>query len=393
MKILTVFNRYLERGGEALAVDAISESLSQFAETQRCEFSSHDWIGPGAPNHFQQAAWMIKNRSSLAQLRKKQAEFNPDVWLFHNVFPVGSAAIYQEATRLGLPIIQYLHNFRPFSVNGYLWAASRIVADGLVGNFWPEIKAGAWQDSKIKTAWFALVLSLSWRLGWWKSVKAWVAISEFQRQKFIEAGIPTADIFTLPHFWNPAPFMPPQTDGEHYLFLGRLIESKGIFVLLEAWKIIEQRLGRRAPQLVIGGEGPIYASVKARAAQMEKVTIRGNLSGEEKRIALANARAVIVPSIWWEPFGLVVYEAYEYGRPVLAARSGGLAEIVRDGVTGQLHEPANSHDLASQVLEMEQNSEHSVRWGLAGRSWLEKHASVEQWLEQFKKVLSHALRN
>ncbi len=49
---------------------------------------------------------------------------------------------------------------------------------------------------------------------------------------------------------------------------------------------------------------------------------------------------MLAPSVWWEPLGLVTYEAYDYGKPMLAARSGGLSETVVAGLTGFLHELA-----------------------------------------------------
>ena len=205
MKILSIFNHYLERGGEEIAVEAICDSLAGIAELERCDFSSTDWTGPNAPTRWQQARWMFRNPESLKKISERQRQFKPDVWLVHNVFPVGSAAIYREAISCGVPIIQYLHNFRPFSVNGYLWANNHIAAGGLRRNYWEEIRHGAWQNSRLKTAWFALILSLMHARGCWESVKAWIAISDFVRNKFIAAGIPPENIFTLRYFWKPEP--------------------------------------------------------------------------------------------------------------------------------------------------------------------------------------------
>src|SRR5437588_11950910 len=205
MKILNVFNDYLEKGGEANSIEAIVDSLSQILNIERCDFTSADWMGSDAPWMWQQAIWMIRNPKSLRKIRDYQCKFKADAWLVHNVLPVGSAAIYPEAKHLGLPIIQYIHNFRPFSVSGYLWACDRLAPDGLSKNYWQEIRCGAWQNSRLKTAWLALVLSLGHKLGWWRSVKAWIAISDFMRGKFISAGIPAEKIFTLRHYWRPSP--------------------------------------------------------------------------------------------------------------------------------------------------------------------------------------------
>src|SRR6202011_559581 len=107
MKILNIFNEYLERGGEARAVETITDSLSNFVELERCDFFSADWVGPAAPAPWKQALWMMHNPASVSKIREHQRRFKPNAWLVHNVFPVGSAAIYSEARRLDIPVIQY----------------------------------------------------------------------------------------------------------------------------------------------------------------------------------------------------------------------------------------------------------------------------------------------
>ena len=389
MKILSIFNHYLEGGGEARAVDMIANSLTQVLSLGSCEFSSRDWIGPRAPPVWQQALWMIRNPASVEKLRHLETQTPSDAWLVHNVFPVGSGAVYEEAKRLQMPVVQYLHNFRPFSVNGYLWAGNSLAPGGLKKNYWSEIQHGAWQDSRIKTAWFALVLSLGHTLGWWRTVKAWIAISEFMRERFVEAGVPSGSIFTLRHFWRPR-VTGCDNPGDHYLFLGRLTEAKGVQTAIAAWTVLENRLGAAAPKLVIAGDGPLRSFIVSQAERLGSVTYAGPLSDEAKEDVLARARAVIAPSLWWEALGLVVYEAYDYERPVLVARSGGLTEIVIDSETGLVHEPGNVEQLAEQVMTLESNRERRRELGKTGRRWLLENASEAEWQRRFLEIAAHA---
>jgi glycosyltransferase involved in cell wall biosynthesis len=392
VRILNIFNHYLERGGEAHAVEAMGESLAQISDLERCEFFSADWTGPTAPAKWKQALWMIRNPESLRKLRACERSFKSDVWLVHNVLPVGSVAIYSEAKRLGIPAIQYVHNFRPFSVNGYLWAGGHMAPGGLSKNYWEEVRTGAWQNSRGKTAWLAFVLLLTHALGWWRGVKAWIAISDFMRQKFISAGVPAEKIFTLRHFWKPRSEEYANC-GQHYLFLGRLAEAKGVNVLLDTWKILEHKHGSSTPKLLIGGDGPLRSAVVARAERMESVTYAGQLSGAAKTEALSKARAVVVPSIWWEPLGLVVYEAYDYSRPVLAARSGGLPEIVIHSETGLLHDPGNATQLAEQVMELEGSTQRWKELGRQGKAWLQANANESDWHRRFCEIAQYAMKS
>jgi glycosyltransferase involved in cell wall biosynthesis len=392
-KVLSIFNEYLHRGGEAEAVDLICDSLKGIVELKECRFYSADWVGKDAPGRIRQAIWLIRNPNSLAKLRKIHSEFRPDAWLVHNVFPVGSAGIYTEAERLNVPIIQYLHNFRPFSVNGYLWAGNRLAPGGLKGNFFQEIRHGAWQESRLKTAWFAFVLKRMHARGLWRTVRAWVAASDFVRDKVIEAGLPASDVFTLPYPWrmqNAVADLP--AEENYYLFLGRLIDAKGIRVLIESWTILEQRFKGKAPNLVIAGSGPLERFVKEKASQLRRVQYVGQISGERKRQALQGARAVIAPSLWWEAFGLIAYEAFDYGKPLLAAKSGGLQETVSPGRTGLLHDPGDAECLAEQVVQLEQNPSQRHEMGREGRCWLEINTNRDQWQNRFAEIVTHATR-
>ena len=99
-----------------------------------------------------------------------------------------------------------------------------------------------------------------------------------------------------------------------------------------------------------------------------------------------------MPSIWWEPLGLTVYEAYDFHRPVLAARSGGLVETVIHGRTGLLHEPGSVDSLVESLKAAEElGSRSRAKMGIRGRRWLEKEACPDTWGRAFKSVLDQAL--
>ncbi|MEQ1850406.1 MAG: glycosyltransferase family 4 protein [Chthoniobacteraceae bacterium] len=391
-RLLQVFNHYLESGGEEASVHRIFDLLSSSMEIHRCAFESRAWKGTGAPPEWRQAILMIRNPAALEILRREHEAAEADAWLVHNVFPVGSAAIYRAALKRRVPIIYYIHNFRPFSVNGYLWAGDKVATGGLRRNFWKEIRHGSWQDSVAKTAWLAFVLTLMHQLGWFKAVKAWVAISDFMREKFIEAGVPRDDVFTVRHSWRPMEAPPQPRDGGYYLFLGRLIPAKGIRVLFDAWRIVREQLSERAPRLVIGGAGPMEAEVSELAARNPQIEFRGIVKGAEKDQLLGGCRAMIAPSLWWEPLGLVTYEAYDFAKPMLAARSGGLTETVGNGQTGFLHEPGDAAQLARQVLELDASPRRRIEMGQAGRAWLLENTSEKEWLRKFTQVVEYAVR-
>jgi len=270
-----------------------------------------------------------------------------------------------------------------------MWVNGRVNPAGLRGNPWPEVMGRSWEKSFLKTFLIASYQSKLVKSGTLDVVRRWIAVSEFMRDCFIQAGIAEDRVVTLRHCWQSQAVPDPEKMSRHYLFLGRLVAEKGIFTLLKAWAILEKRLGKDCPRLVIAGSGPAEAKVHAMVNRMRSVVCVGFVEGKAKRDLLHGCRALIAPSIWWEPLGLIVYEAYDYGRPVLASASGGLMETVIEGETGHLHEAGNAEALATDVEKMEQiGTAGRIRMGENGRQWLLANASPVEWLEKFSQILS-----
>ncbi|MCB1277105.1 glycosyltransferase family 4 protein [Prosthecobacter sp.] len=391
--LLHVFNRYLFRGGEELIVDKIHDDLSTGHNMTWCRFESSEWTGAAAPSKLGQAARLFYNRGARRRFETALDASGAGAAVFHNIHPVGSPSLYHAALERGLPLVQFLHNYRPFSVGGTLHVNGRLEPNALYGNYWDEVRAGAWQNSVVKSALFAVMLKALHRSGWLQSVKAWVAVSDFMRQKLIATGsLPADRVHTLRHSWNALPRAPTSEDAGYYLFLGRLADTKGVTVLLDAWDRLRQQLGKNTPLLHIAGEGPLEDAVQQRVRTNPYIGQLGHVGGETKREALRRCRAVIVPSTWWEPLGLVVYEAYDYSKPVLAAKSGGLGEIVHHGVTGLHHEPGDADSIVHDVQQMESTPASTRQtMGSAGRQWLLRETGTHAWLQRFEEILATAV--
>jgi glycosyltransferase involved in cell wall biosynthesis len=125
-----------------------------------------------------------------------------------------------------------------------------------------------------------------------------------------------------------------------YLFVGRLIESKGLDVLLEAFR------GFDASELWIAGDGPLRATVEAEAARDPRIRVLGHVDGSAIADVYGNADVLVLPSLY-EPWGLVVHEALAYGLPVVASDQVGAAdELIDPGTNGYVVPAGSSRELA-----------------------------------------------
>jgi glycosyltransferase involved in cell wall biosynthesis len=151
-----------------------------------------------------------------------------------------------------------------------------------------------------------------------------------------------------------------------FLFVGRLRIRKGVEVLLEALRGLQDRFPEAC--LLIAGDGEHRAALERRAAELglgPAVRFLGRCNATRVRSLLRGARALVVPSIY-EGMPLVVLEAMEAGVPVIASAVSGIPEVVEDGVTGWLVPPEAPEVLAAALAAALIDPAEAARRGDAG---------------------------
>ena len=119
-RILQIFNRYLEYGGEQGSVGRIGDTLQQVADVEYFLSSSDQLLGQRMPEELvKAAAFSFYNPQVVQRLKRYQKIGKFDFWLIHNVFPAMSPSVYALAFKLGVPVVQYLHNYRMSCVNRF----------------------------------------------------------------------------------------------------------------------------------------------------------------------------------------------------------------------------------------------------------------------------------
>lgn len=332
---------------------------------------------------------IYRNGPILEQLENHHRLGRFDFWQVHNVFPAISPGAYSLADKLGVPIIHYLHNYRMGCLNGFWFTKGEECRKCSGGNFLPGVIGRCWRGSYTQSTAMALMLTDVRVRGLTEQVRRWVAISHAQKEAHIGIGLPADRIDVVHHFLDRDPAMETPdfpTDG-YGLFIGRLSPEKGVDRLLEAWA----RLGRNR-RLVIAGDGPELGPLQAKAAslQLDNVSFVGFVDRPGHRELWAGAAFSVVPSVWQEPFGIVVLEAWARGRTVVAHRIGALPEIITDGVDGFLANPNDPDDLAA-VLESTFLAGRKLQdAGQNGLDVLLTRFSKARWLESINGVYRNA---
>ncbi len=387
LTVLIIHERYRESGGEDAVVAA--ETALLHARGHRVETLIADNRSiPERPSAWQRLALAAETTWSFrwsGMVERTVRRLQPDIVHVHNTLPLLSPAVHVAARQAGAATVQTLHNYR------LVCPAATLFRDGgpcevCLGRTiaWPALRYGCYRDSRAQSGTVAAMLAFHRARGTWRhDVDRFIALTSFARTRLLRGGLPARRTVVKPNFLEVDPGL--GGGGRSFLVAGRLVPEKGIRTLIAAWR----RTPSSATCRVLGG-GPLEADV--RAAADARVVALGPGPREAVFAELGNAAALIVPSIWYEGFPMVVVEAFARGVPVIASRIGSLAEIVEEGRTGLQVNPGDPDDLARAVGWAVDHPGVMRRMGLTARAVFEERYSAEANYPQLLDVYAAALR-
>jgi glycosyltransferase involved in cell wall biosynthesis len=274
------------------------------------------------------AASAVWSRHAVSELRRIARQLEPDVVHVHNLFPLLSPAVLRARVA---PTVVTLHNYRLLCLPAVFLRDGRACEDCLGKLPWRGVVHRCYRGSAAGSAALATSLGVHRAAGSFRRVGMFLAVSEFVREKHLEAGFDPERIRVKPNFTAPLPRR--VGPGKDFLFLGRLSEEKGLDRLVGMWRDVPARL-------VVVGDGPERARLEAMAPGT--VEFRGAVPSDQVAGFLADARALVLPSICYEGAPRTVVEAYAAGVPVVANRYGALPTVVNEDETGLLVQPNDS---------------------------------------------------
>jgi len=165
---------------------------------------------------------------------------------------------------------------------------------------------------------------------------------------------------------------------DYFLYVGVLESHKGVGELAKAIP----RLGSARVRVV--GEGSLSGRLK-QLERMGRVDVEGSVPRDQLHRLYRRAKALLLPSIWLENAPLVAIEALSQGAPLLAARRGGLEEILHGGVAGRSFEP-NAGELLSAMERFERDGlDRSLR--SSARQVYEKFYRPRTYLDRYLEII------
>jgi glycosyltransferase involved in cell wall biosynthesis len=301
----------------------------------------------------------IYSLEARRKLRRLLEEVSPDVAHLHNVYHQLSLSILDELKRARVPVVMTLHDYKAVCPNYQLLAPDGLCTRCLGGAYWNAVAHRCIKGSYTGSAIAALEAYLNRFRRQYDKVDLFVSPSQFLADMLYRAGFASERVTVIPNAVAQELATKTTRERPRFVFAGRLSEEKGLNVLLKAASLL-----RSDASIVICGDGPLREHVE-RVVTLEglPVELKGFVPPSEARALIGTARALVLPSIWYENCPMSILEAAAKGTPTIGSRLGGVPELVVDRSTGLLVDRGDPVKLAEAIDELAEDAPFAQRLG------------------------------
>jgi len=376
MKVLQIHNKSRGGGGADYVYDETVGLLHRKSVKVSTIVRSSNEIGMSFKERLNAFACGIHSQSVCSltcELIKKE---RPNIVHVHELYPLLSSAL-RSCGRADLPVVMTVHNFRlicPTYVCSRHGKTCDQCWDGK--EYWCFLNncRGNLAESFV----FAMHHMVARKFRLFKdNVTLYIAPSDFAKKFLINHSIDKSKIRVLPHMVRLPASNENRGIGRYVAYSGRFAQEKGIHILVAAAKHLPH-----IQFYFTGNPTHMICTIKHIPNNIKFV---GWLNAPQLADFYRNARFIVIPSIYYETFGLVAIEAMSHGLPVIASRCGALKEIVEDAITGLLFQTGNVSELVSKIKLLWENPVLCKQLGTASR---DKIINVYNEKNYFKRLMS-----
>ena len=324
--------------------------------------------------------------STLAARKLEQLikDTKPDIAHLHNIYRHLSPSILPVLKKYKIPVVMTLHDYKMICPNYKLYTQGAICERCRKHKYYQAIAHRCVFDKTMPSAMAALEMSVHKIWGVYKkNIDLFISPSEFLKKKFGEWGIENK-IEVVPNFISPSLRVACEAIShspcDYLLYFGRLTEEKGLLTLIWAMKQLPDI------KLRIVGDGPLKEKLQNLVDMPDNIQLVGYKSGDELAREIVGARAVVIPSEWYENYPMSALEAISYGKPIIAANIGGLPEIVRDQKSGLLFQSGNASDLVDKIKLLWDDTALARTLGQAGQKQVSEENNPDVYYRRIKNI-------
>lgn len=406
MKILLAHNNYRIAGGAEVFYHEVGRVLSAHGH-EVAYFSAHDDALDSAwKDYFPHVASyskggllskainfpsMIYNRNAKRAMARLIEDFKPEIIHAFAIYIQLTPAILDAAREAKVPVVMSCNDYKHICPNYKLYHHGRVCEECMGGKFYRATVNGCCHDSMVYSVASSIEAYVHNSMNIYrKNVHTFLFASEFMAQKTEE-------------FWGKRNFRwrllrNPFDAGKHTasaanevggyaLYFGRIIDEKGVNVLLDAAAI-----ARDVP-LVVVGDGPDLEKLKQQASAqgLSQVQFLGAKWGDELDQILKACRYVVVPSLWHENFPYVILQSFAMGKPVIGSNRGGITELVANGERGLVYEATTPAALAGAMRKLWSDRALTKRMSLTVKQYADGEFNDERFYADLMQIYSGVL--
>lgn len=341
----------------------------------------------GSLTKARQAAKIVFSLEARRNIRALIGRARPTIAHAHNVYHHISPSIFGALKAQGVPLVMTAHDLKLACPAYKMLSRGRVCERCQGGRIHNVLLHRCVKESALVSGLVLLETLVHRSFGLYRdTIDRLVAPSRFYRDKLVEWGWDRGRIAYIPNCIDASQHAPASREGDYVVYAGRLAPEKGLATLVRAAALSGQRL-------VVAGTGPEEPALRRLAQELDaEVTFTGHLDKPDLKRVIGEARALVLPSEWYENAPVSILEAYALGRPVIGTRIGGIPELVADGQTGALVEPGNATMLAEALAALASlPSSARAAMGGAGRAWVGREFSPGQYRDR-TMALYEALR-
>lgn len=376
-----IHTSYQFKGGEDTVVaEEIKLLRSAGITVELLEFNNHQ-------NALLKLLQLPFNIQSYSKTKKVLARFQPDIVHVHNLHFGGSPSVVYAVKRSRTPFVATLHNYRLLCPSGILFHNGKPFLDSLDQTFpWKAVALGVYKNSKLITFWLGLSMYIHHQLGTWKIGNKYIVLSWHAKKLFLDSKLGLADrqVVVKPNFCS-VPILKEQQVGEHFLYVGRFSEEKGIMLLLSVFSLCPYKIK-------IAGDGPLKEEVIRYSSKYPNIEFLGILNKSEVFALMQSCTALVFPSIWFEGMPLTIIEAFACGTPVISSKLGAMETMIVSGYNGLHFEAKSGEDLRRKLDEWHNLDEgQKQEYRLNARKTYEEYYTPDQNLKQLLTIYNQVI--
>ncbi len=286
----------------------------------------------------------------------------PDVAHLHNPYGKLTLSVVDALRERGVPIVMTLHEYRSICPNGWLATHDGICHRCVGSTTLHAVRHRCVDGSVVRSGIAAAEAAINRRRNQFRKIEVMIAPSRFLQAQVVAGGLDPSPIRIVP---NPADRLPTierrPSAPARFVFSGRLVEGKGIDVLLNAAKLLEGKA-----EVVLFGAGSLGPHIRERIERERlQVSFRGYCDKETMARELDACTASVLPALWYENAPMTILEAGGRGVATIASDLGGMPEMIEDGKTGVLVPPGDAFGLADAMRALADDPDRALQLGRA----------------------------